>query len=77
MNVTLNIKTPLLKSARHRAVDQGLSLSAWMAKLLERELGVESRAQPSNILALVGDESLADVPLELEISRESVREMEW
>jgi hypothetical protein len=77
MNVTLNIKTPLLKSARHRAVDQGLSLSAWMAKLLERELGVDALAPTSNILALVGDETLADVPLELEISREGLREMEW
>ncbi len=77
MNVTLNIKTPLLKSARHRAVDQGLSLSAWMAKLLERELGVDALAPTSNILALVGDETLADVPLELEISREGLREVEW
>lgn len=38
MNVTLKLSDSLLKEARHRAVDDNKSLSAWMAALLEREL---------------------------------------
>jgi len=77
MNVTLKINDPLLKSARHRAVDQGLSLSAWMAKLIEREVGAGSDMPAADILTQLGDETLADIPLEIESSRELPREIEW
>ncbi len=63
MNVTLKINDPLLKSARHRAVDQGLSLSAWMAKLIEREVGAGPDEPVTNILRQLGDETLADQSL--------------
>ena len=46
MNVTLKLNDQLCREARHRAVDRGLSLSAWMAEVLERELArSESVAQ--------------------------------
>ena len=39
MNVTLKLPDELCKAARHRAVDESKSLSAWVADLLRRELG--------------------------------------
>ena len=38
MNVTVKMDTALCKEARHRAVDAGVSLSAWLAALVEAEL---------------------------------------
>ncbi len=38
MNVTLKLADALCKEARHRAVDEGVSLSRWVATLVEREL---------------------------------------
>jgi len=38
MNVTLKLPDELCKAARHRAVDEEKSLSAWMAGLVEKEL---------------------------------------
>ena len=38
MNVTVKMDTALCKEARHRAVDAGVSLSAWLAALVETEL---------------------------------------
>ncbi|MCH8514518.1 MAG: hypothetical protein LAT83_23085 [Kiritimatiellae bacterium] len=67
----------MLKSARHRAVDQGLSLSAWMAKLIEREVGLDPDAPETDILTQLGDEKLADIPFDFEPSRELTREIEW
>ena len=39
MNVTLKIDEELCRQARHRAVDANLSLSKWVAQLVEKELG--------------------------------------
>jgi hypothetical protein len=44
MNVTLKISDALCRRARHRAVDESKSLSAWVASLLERELNRSSGA---------------------------------
>ena len=38
MNVTLKIPDELCKEARHLAVDESKSLSAWVAELLAREV---------------------------------------
>ncbi len=38
MNVTLKLPDELVREARHRAVNQSKSLSAWMAALVRREL---------------------------------------
>lgn len=38
MNVTLKLPDELVREARHRAVNQSQSLSAWMASLVRREL---------------------------------------
>ena len=45
MNVTLKLPDELCKAARHRAVDESKSLSAWMADLVRRELE-GGRARP-------------------------------
>jgi len=44
MNVTVKLPKELCRQARHRAVDEAKSLSAWLATLVEREL---STPQPS------------------------------
>jgi hypothetical protein len=38
MNVTIKLPDDLVREARHRAVNQSQSLSAWMAGLVHREL---------------------------------------
>ena len=38
MNVTIKIDDALCKEARHRAVDDGLSLSGWIAHVVRKEL---------------------------------------
>lgn len=38
MNVTLKLPNDLVREARHRAVNQSQSLSAWLASLVRREL---------------------------------------
>jgi post-segregation antitoxin (ccd killing protein) len=43
VNVTISLPDDLVKQARHRAVDQGLSLSRYVAAVLEKELGDRER----------------------------------
>ena len=38
MNVTVKLPDELCRRARHQAVDESKSLSAWLAQLVEREL---------------------------------------
>ena len=38
MNVTVSLKEELVKEARHLAVDKGMSLSKYIASILEEEL---------------------------------------
>lgn len=77
MNVTVKLKDPLVKSARHRAVDQGLSLSAWLARLIEKELGQQGPSPSESFLDRIGDERLAEVELEVKPVKDPVREIEW
>jgi hypothetical protein len=60
MNVTLNLPDHLCQKARHRAVDERKSLSAWLAGLVERELGA-SAATPKSLVEIFGQE---DIPKE-------------
>lgn len=39
MNVTLKLPDELCKAARHRAIDESKSLSAWIAEIVEKEIG--------------------------------------
>lgn len=50
MNVTIKMDNALCKQARHRAVDADLSLSGWIARVVEKELSE----------ANVGEQTLAD-----------------
>lgn len=59
MNVTLKLPDDLCRKARHCAVDESKSLSAWVADLIERELekpGLEHK--PTLMEAL----TMPDVP---------------
>lgn len=77
MNVTLKLDDDVVQQARHRAVDQHLSLSAWMAKLLEKELQGSPRPQSSSLIDQLGDERLAKVTFELPSDEESLKEIDW
>ena len=58
MNVTLKLPDELCKEARHRAVDESKSLSAWVADLLCRELAKPVTAKPKTWMdAFSGDEN--------------------
>lgn len=61
MNVTVKLENRLVKLARHRAVDSGVSLSGWLALLIEREVegGPNGGRKPVRLLEALGDESVA------------------
>ena len=63
MNVTLKLPDDLCREARHRAVDESKSLSAWIASLVAREVKRPAKAVP--LLNALGDESLAEGEFEL------------
>jgi hypothetical protein len=52
MNVTLKLPDDLVREARHRAVNQSQSLSAWMAGLVHRELAAPpaSMEEPKSLV---------------------------
>lgn len=72
MNVTLKLPSDIIREARHRAVNQSQSLSAWLASLVRRELAdtsaVEEKKPRTWIDAFSGDAddefSDRDFPLE-------------
>lgn len=72
MNVTLKLPNDLIREARHRAVNQSQSLSAWLTSLVRRELADASAIEGKNprtwIEAFSGDAegefSDCDFPLE-------------
>lgn len=78
MNVTLKLPDDLCRDARHRAVDESKSLSAWIADLVARELENPSPVGPVSLLEALGDETLADVDLMIPDRRSHpVREPEF
>lgn len=65
MNVTLKLPDELCREARHRAVDESKSLSAWVTDLVAREVGSNASLAPATLLSALGDASLADGELDL------------
>ena len=64
MNVTLKLPDDLCREARHRAVDESKSLSAWIADLVAVTLRPSAPASDT-LLQSLGDDTLAngDFPL--------------
>jgi len=78
MNVTLKLPDELCRKARHRAVDEYKSLSAWIAELIERELASRSAQKPVSLAQALGDEALANIDLLIPDRRtRTVREPEF
>ena len=65
MNVTIKLDNALCREARHRSVDEGLSLSGWVGKLIAEAVAAEPAAKRGTLLELLGDEHAADAELEL------------
>ena len=65
MNVTLKIDDELCRKARHRAVDADLSLSKWVARVVEKELaeGTTAGKTMAELLRMDDDHDLmASIP---------------
>ncbi len=62
MNVTVKLDTALCKKARHRAVDAGVSLSAWLAALVEEELHRAAATPGDGLLESLSMEEFEDHP---------------
>ena len=73
MNVTIKIDEDLCKEARHQAVDKGLSLSGWIAKVLQKELASGGDDQVGLMAALAmeeGEEKDFEIPREASGARD-------
>jgi len=78
MNVTIKIDNELVKGARHRAVDDGLSLSGWIAQLLSRELALDTSAsQRGSLLAALGNDELAERKVDFPRDQSPAREVDF
>lgn len=62
MNVTLKLDDELCRKARHRAVDADMSLSKWVAQVVEKEVGVQKREKKTmiDLLGMDDDRDLMD-----------------
>ncbi|NJM37769.1 MAG: hypothetical protein HC845_07895 [Akkermansiaceae bacterium] len=71
MNVTLKLPDHLCREAKHRAIDESKSLSAWITSLLERELaaGRELPPKPRTLIEIFGSSEFTDRDFPLEDRR--------
>jgi hypothetical protein len=71
MNVTLKLPDDLCREAKHRAIDESKSLSAWVAGLLERELaaGKQPSPKPRTLIEIFGSDEFTDRDFPLENRR--------
>jgi hypothetical protein len=65
MNVTVKISDQLCREARHRAVDESKSLSAWLADLIKRELQNSPERSSRNLSEILSDPDTANQDFEL------------
>ena len=73
MNVTIKINDELVKQARHEAVDDGLSLSGWVAQLITEKLSDKSPSK--SLLEAIGNEKLAELDMDFQRSQSTSREL--
>lgn len=68
MNVTLKLPDDLCREAKHRAIDESKSLSAWVAGLLERELAAAKQPSPKprTLIEIFGSDEFTDRDFPLE-----------
>ncbi|MCH7226408.1 hypothetical protein [Haloferula sp. A504] len=57
MNVTIKMDDALCREARHRAVDRGLSLSAWIAEVVSKQLAEDEAVAGGLLEALAMEEA--------------------
>ena len=74
MNVTLKLPEELCKAARHRAVDESKSLSAWVAGIVEKEIG-KQREKPKTWIEAMKVEGAPDWFYERDFPLEDRRAM--
>jgi len=75
MNVTIKINDDLAKRARHEAVDDGLSLSGWVAQLISEKLSHRNKSK--SLLEVLGSDDLAELELEFPRSPSTKREIDF
>jgi hypothetical protein len=64
MNVTVSLEDELCRLARHRAVDEGKSLSSWLAGVIRKEVAKTPAAKSPSLLEMLRDDVAGSVPLE-------------
>ena len=76
MNVTLKIDDQLCRDARHRAVDAGLSLSGWVADVIQKELA-RSSVKKQTLLEALGNEKLSRLKLDFPRDKSLPRDVDF
>jgi hypothetical protein len=75
MNVTIKISDEICREARHRAVDEGHSLSAWIAEVIRKEL---SRSpSKKTLLEALGNDRLSEIDISFPRDKSSIREVDF
>jgi hypothetical protein len=60
MNVTLKIPDELCREARHRAVDESKSLSAWMVEQMKRALSEPPPTRKKSLIEMIGQDDIPE-----------------
>ncbi len=76
MNVTLKLSDDLCRRARHSAVDNSKSLSAWVADLIERELHAPTPKQRPTLVEAMAPPAAPEWFYERELPLEDRQGME-